>query len=228
MKETVLNKGGWRKIGRGKAKTQDALPDVVVVTPAESNSESVRDDQSIKGSLPKKDLMMSADTAVVDDQTVATVVKESKVMEITEKTQDEEVSEMEAGNAKTQTTGRGRYSNTSGGTAEVTRGGRRAAKDTEDKPRAARRGNRDLQSGLELLDLDFMLTIVENIEATDEQDITMRKLSFGELARTQRIHELDSAALKVYAMDEDGAFGKSVQVECFKELADRTASSSKV
>lgn len=136
---------------------------------------------------------------------------------------DSEVTNMETGSvSKVQTTGRGRYSNTAAATPVRTEGA-----GTGDKTApVARRAGRDLQSGLELLDLDFLLGVVENIDANNEQDIVMRKLSFNELVRTNRIHEIDSNALKVYAVDAEAHFGKEIQVEAFKELAERTATNA--
>ena len=135
---------------------------------------------------------------------------------------DNEVKNMETSSVtKVQTTGRGRYSNTAAGTARVER-----ADAGEKGTPAARRAGRDLQSGLELLDLDFLLGVVENVDAGNEQDVTMRKLSFNELVRTNRIHEIDSNALKTYAVDADAHFGKEIQVEAFKELAERTATNA--
>ena len=136
---------------------------------------------------------------------------------------DNEVMTMEQSSvAKTQTTGRGRYSNTAVvNTARVER-----TEGVSTVSSAARKAGRDLQSGLELLDLDFLLGVVENTGALENQDVTMRKLSFNELVRTNRVHEIDSNALKVYALDQDAHFGKEIQVEAFKELAERTASNA--
>ncbi len=157
---------------------------------------------------------------------VSATASEPKVISIAEN-RDYEVREMEATNVvKTQTTGRGRYSNTAAPTARVERLG----KDASEKQRniaAARRAGRDLQGGLELLDVDFLLGIVENIDAVDDTDITMRKLSLSEVMRSGRVHEVDSNALKAYVMDTDGLFGKEVQFECFKELAERSAANPK-
>lgn len=86
----------------------------------------------------------------------------------------------------------------------------------------ARKRGRDLHGGLELLELDFLLDMVENIESNDEYDIMMRKLSFHELARTSRISEVDSNVLRYYCLDEDGLYDKQIQCEAMKELAART------
>ncbi|MBN1124586.1 MAG: hypothetical protein JXA82_06235 [Sedimentisphaerales bacterium] len=136
---------------------------------------------------------------------------------------DNEVMTMEQSTvAKTQTTGRGRYSNTAAvNTARVER-----SEGVSTVSSAARKAGRDLQSGLELLDLDFLLGVVENTSALEDQDVTMRKLSFTELVRTNRVHEIDSNALKAYALDQDAHFGKEIQVEAFKELAERTSSNA--
>jgi len=99
-----------------------------------------------------------------------------------------------------------------------------AAAEKKARSEAKKRG-RDLHGGMELLDLDFLLDIVENTESTDEYDMTMRKLSFHELARTGRLSEVDSHALKYVCMDEDGLFDKRMQCEAMQELAARTEQS---
>lgn len=85
-----------------------------------------------------------------------------------------------------------------------------------------RKRGRDITSGMDLLDLDFMLDMVENVEASEPTDIQMRKLIFAEILRSERLHELDSAALKAYAVNEGGLFDKDVQCEAMKELTERT------
>lgn len=141
---------------------------------------------------------------------------------------DYEVNEMDTNTVnKTQMTGRGRYSNTTiampGPAARVGvigKEGETSAKPADVAPRVKR--NRDTQSGMEILDLDFLLSVIENTDATTENDITMRRLGFNELIRTNRVNEIDSSSLKVYAMDEHGWFTKDIQCESFKELTNRT------
>ena len=89
----------------------------------------------------------------------------------------------------------------------------------------ARKRGRDLHGGLELLELDFLLDLVENIDGMDEYALTMRKLSFHELARTSRISEIDSSALRYYCMDEDGLYDRRTQCEAMQELSARTEQS---
>ncbi len=92
----------------------------------------------------------------------------------------------------------------------------------EKRPEVNRKRGRDVSSGMELLDLDFMLDTVENVEASEPTDIQMRKLIFTEILRTERLHELDSSALKAYAVNQGGLFDKDIQCEAMKELTERT------
>jgi hypothetical protein len=80
----------------------------------------------------------------------------------------------------------------------------------------------DLESGMELLELDFLLGIIENTEGADKNDVTMRKLCFNEVIRRTQQNEIDSYALKVYSINEDNLYGKDIQCEAMKELALRT------
>jgi len=91
---------------------------------------------------------------------------------------------------------------------------------------AAERG-RDLAGGMEMLELDFLLSIVERTKGDDKNDVVMRKLDFNELIRREQLNEIDSNALKVYAMDESNLYGKDIQCAAIKELTIRTARKSK-
>lgn len=84
----------------------------------------------------------------------------------------------------------------------------------------------DLQSGIELLDLDFLVNIVGSIELDDSTDVSMHKLSFEELIRRKQLNRIASRVLKEYALDKDNVYGKSIQCEAIKELAIRTARTS--
>jgi hypothetical protein len=75
---------------------------------------------------------------------------------------------------------------------------------------------------MELLGLDFLLSVVENTDSDVEIDVTMRKLNFKELIRTEQLHSMDSNALKAYALNVDGFYDKHMQCEAMKELAART------
>jgi len=100
---------------------------------------------------------------------------------------------------------------------------RPSRKDNKPRNAGARKSGRDMHSGMELLALDFLLSIVENIEASEKNDITMRKLCFNELIRTNQLREVDSKALKNYGMDADAHFGKEIQCAALGELAERTS-----
>jgi len=85
------------------------------------------------------------------------------------------------------------------------------------------RGDKDLQSGMELLELDFLLSVVENTLGNDSNDVEMRKLSFTELLRRNQLNEIDSNALKIYAVNDGNLFGKVIQCEAMKQLTKRTS-----
>ena len=87
--------------------------------------------------------------------------------------------------------------------------------------------NKDLAGGMEILDLDFLLSIVENTDGNDKNDVAMRRLTFDELLRREQQDTVDSNALKVYAMNEGGLYGKVIQCEAMKVLTERTSRKSK-
>jgi len=98
-------------------------------------------------------------------------------------------------------------------------------KELKDKP--AKERGKDLHSGMELLELDFLLSVVENTKGGDENDVAMRKLNFNELLRREQLNEANSSALKVYAINQGNLYGKDIQCEAMKELTERTAHKSK-
>lgn len=81
---------------------------------------------------------------------------------------------------------------------------------------------RNLNSGMELLELDFLLSVIENTEANDERHVTMRKLTFHEVLRRDEQNHIDSNALAVYAVNKENLFDKTIQCEAIKELTKRT------
>ena len=86
---------------------------------------------------------------------------------------------------------------------------------------------RDLAGGMEMLELDFLLGVVEQTGSNDKNDVMMRKLSFNEVLRRVKQTQLDSGALRVYAVNEGNLYGKDIQCEAMKELAKRTVRKSK-
>jgi hypothetical protein len=90
-----------------------------------------------------------------------------------------------------------------------------------------RRSEKDLAIGMEILDLDFLLSVVENTEGNDKNDVAMRRLTFDELLRREQQDTIDSNALKVYAMNEGELYGKVIQCEAMKVLTERTARKGK-
>ena len=87
--------------------------------------------------------------------------------------------------------------------------------------------DRDLGSGMEVLELDFLLSVVEYTKGHDKNDVTMRKLAFNELIRREQVDTIDRSALKVYTVDETNLYGKDIQCEAMKKLTDRTPRKSK-
>jgi len=95
------------------------------------------------------------------------------------------------------------------------------------KKELAREREKDLRSGMELLELSFLLRIVENTDGDDEKDVIIRKLNFKELLRRGKLNEADSNALKIYAINKGNLYGKDIQCEAMKNLAERTADGQK-
>jgi len=75
---------------------------------------------------------------------------------------------------------------------------------------------------MDLLELDFLLSIVENTKGNAQNDVTMRKLNFNEVLRREKQGQIDSNALAVYAVNAGNLYGKDIQCEATKELARRT------
>jgi hypothetical protein len=93
---------------------------------------------------------------------------------------------------------------------------------------SAREREKDLHSGMELLELNFLLSIVENINGgDDEKDVAIRKLNFKELLRRGKLNQADSKALRKYAINKGNLYGKDIQCEAMKSLAERTARGNK-
>ena len=82
--------------------------------------------------------------------------------------------------------------------------------------------DRDLAGGMEMLELDFLLSIIEYTKGDDKNDVTMRKLVFNELLRREQLDTIDSSAMKVYTIDESNLYGKDIQCEAMKKMTERT------
>ena len=102
-----------------------------------------------------------------------------------------------------------------------------AASEQKPKGKPAKKREKDLHSGMELLGLDFLLSVVENTKGGDENDVAMRKLNFNELLRREQLNEADSSALKAYAINKGNLYGKDIQCEAMRELAERSTHKSK-
>ena len=90
------------------------------------------------------------------------------------------------------------------------------------KNELAKGRGKDLAGGMEMLEQDFLVRTVEKTKGDDNDDVMMRKLSFNELLRRGQLKAADSSALKVYAVNKGNLYGKDIQCEAMKELAERT------
>jgi hypothetical protein len=84
------------------------------------------------------------------------------------------------------------------------------------------RAGRNLGGGMEMLEMDFLLGVIENTDGDDKNDVSMRRLTFNEVLRRSQQSEIDSASLSVYAVDEKNLYGKDIQCAAMKELTRRT------
>lgn len=91
---------------------------------------------------------------------------------------------------------------------------------------SSQKKNSDLRSGLELLELPFLVKLVSSIENIGKPDIEMRKIAFFELNRRDKLGSIDGKVLKVYAKNIKNLFGKIIQCRAITELACRTKSDS--
>jgi len=82
---------------------------------------------------------------------------------------------------------------------------------------------KDLHSGMDLLELDFLLNIVENTKGNGQNDVAMRKLNFNEVLRRDKLNQVNSKVLTVYAINKGDLYDKDIQCKAMEELAKRTA-----
>ena len=97
----------------------------------------------------------------------------------------------------------------------------------EGKTRDELAKERDLAGGMEMLEMNFLLGVIEKTKSNDKNDVTMRKLGFNEVLRREKQTQIDSGVLTVYAVDDGNLYGKDVQCEAMKELTKRTSHKSK-
>ncbi len=232
MNKAVLEKGKWHKIGK---------PNVVsVATPAKAAverpealqvREAVPVPRAVKVIQPQSRQVgpVPPPGRVMQGLNVAVPTVESEPINLRQTERIDQVNKMQTNTVdKTQTTD-GHYSNSPAVVIEESSaenktrraGDPRRTEKLRSEP--VRRRSRDLQSGMELLGLDFLLSIVEDTAGNEDLDVTMRRLNFKELIRTDQLHAVDSNALKVYALNADGHYDKTIQCEAIKELTARTA-----
>jgi hypothetical protein len=233
MKNAILEKGKWRKLGKPKVVSVAPPPAAAAPAAQVQYSETTAAPKAIRITEPEQGVGMGPGRKVTLPQkpVVPAPAAQPEPMNVSEKERNDEVKQMQTDTVvKGRTTGEEHYSNTPGAVVEETAAEEKASKMKQStrteklRGEPARRRGRDLQGGMELLGLDFLLSIVENTDSSAELDVTMRKLNFNELIRTEQLHAVDSNVLRVYAMNSDGLYDKNIQCEAIKELTARTAS----
>jgi hypothetical protein len=230
MKKAILEKGSWRKIGKPKIVSQASPSEPLTEEPAVQEPATTR---AIRVTRPQQGVGVPPVGRVMEGQKAgpafSSIGSEPKNLRQTERIDD--VKTMQTNTVMKPQVGSDNYSNVSPSAIEEVGVAEKAANKTRQSRRSekvrsepSRRRTRDLQSGMELLNVDFLLGIVENTSSNDDMDVTMRKLNFNELIRTEQLHAVDSNALKVYALNEDGFYDKQIQFEAVKELSARTTS----
>jgi len=235
MKKAILEKGNWRKIGKPKVVSvaAPAKPAVRQQAPKVEQKQGAAPGPSVVRVVqPQSPQVGSVPPIgpVVEGQRVKAAVStiESEPTNLKQTERIDEVNQMQTNTVVKPRTADGHYSNGPAAVIEEV-----SAEEKAPKPRQprrseklqsapARRRTRDLQSGMELLGLDFLLSVVENTASDDDLDVMMRKLNFNELIRTDQLQAVDSNVLKVYALNADGHYDKHIQCEAVKELAART------
>jgi len=238
MKKAVLEKGNWRKIGKPKV--------VSVAAPAKpASQQQVPEAQQVREATPAPRAMRVTQPRsrqvgsvppvgpVVEGQRVevaaSTIGSEPTNLRQTERI--DEVNQMQTDTVVKPRAADGHYSNSPAPAVVIEEVSadekapkpRQAGRSEKLRSEPARRRAKDLQSGMELLGLDFLLSIVEDTASDDDLDVTMRKLNFNELIRTDQLHAVDSNVLKEYGLNANGYYDKHIQCEAIKELTARTA-----
>lgn len=83
---------------------------------------------------------------------------------------------------------------------------------------------RDLSSGMEILDLDFLVKVVEKTRGKNKKIVTMRQLVFNELVRREKLDAIKSKTLNIYTINKGNVYSKNIQCEAMRELSKRTES----
>jgi hypothetical protein len=172
MKKAVLEKGSWRKIGKPKVVSQ-ATPSKPVIE--EPEAEEAPAPRAMRVTRPEQGVGAGPAVSVMKGQKVspaATIGSEPTNLRQTERI--EEVKHMQTKTAEKPSAADGHYSNSPAAIEEVAvveKGPKARQSRRSEKLRSepARRRSRDLQSGMELLGLDFLLSIVENTDSREHR-----------------------------------------------------------
>ncbi len=86
----------------------------------------------------------------------------------------------------------------------------------------AKTANKNMAGGMEMLQLEFLVGVIDSTQGNEANDVTMRKLAFDDVLRRNKQNAISSEALTVYAVDGDDLYGKDLQCAAMKELTTRT------
>ena len=81
---------------------------------------------------------------------------------------------------------------------------------------------KDLNSGMEILDLDFLVKIIQDTKGKNKKKVMMRQLVFNELVRREQLDLMSSKTLNFYTINKGNVYDKFIQCEAMAELAKRT------
>ena len=92
---------------------------------------------------------------------------------------------------------------------------------SQDEAESAK-GWRDLQSGMELLGIEFMLDLAEKTDFDTRDEAVMHNLGLNELIRRGNLDQIDSRTLATYANNDGNFYSTQVQCSAMQILAQRT------
>ena len=91
------------------------------------------------------------------------------------------------------------------------------------KPKRAAKEKIDSTSGIEIIETVFLINIIEDTGSSDSNDVSMRRFAFNEMVRRGLLCKVDGPTLRVYALNSNNLYGKTIQCEALKELSIRTS-----
>jgi hypothetical protein len=82
--------------------------------------------------------------------------------------------------------------------------------------------HRDMQSGMELLAVEFIMNLAEKTDFDTRQEAVMHNIGLNELIRRDKLDRLDSKTLAAYATNDGNFYSGQIQCSAMQILAKRT------